>query len=366
MKPVLHHIRCLIIVPALLLGSAVAAERTFKWVDENGQVHYGDRVPPRYVDKERREMNEQGRTVRIYEAPKTPEQKAREQRLAVVAAAKKKLAEKQHRRDRMLLATYSSEEDMLLARDGKVESVETLIQLTRRRIASMERRLRELTDEAAEYERSGKKLPVGLEDQLASIRKQISENEAFVKQKEQEKEAIARQFDADIARFRELTSQGSVTARSGPEEDIDAILDELEEEQPAPSPAVATAQKTPRRKIPESELTRHDRTLLASYASEADLFDTRAEKLAPVEQALQEASATLDELQSRLEVMLDNADEYERRGETLPEILVNGMQEVLDEIARNESILQAKRREKREIVHNFNADLDRYRQLTVQ
>lgn len=363
MKSILHHIRYLLLLPALLGGTAALAERTFKWVDENGQVHYGDRVPPQYVNKERREINEQGRTVRIYEPPKTPEEKAREKRLAVIAAARKKLAEKRLRYDRTLLATYSSEQDMLLARDGKVESIETLIQLTQRRISSMEKRLRELTDEAAEYERSGKKLPVGLEEQISSVREQIRQNEAFIKEKGQEKATISRQFTADIKRYHELTSEDKSAAEPAPELDLEDIL---QEEESPPPPPVAAKQKPPGKKPKDIGLTRHDRTLLASYTSEADLLQARADKLAPVDQTVQETTATLDALQSRLADMLDNADEYEHRGENLPEILLTEMQEVLDDIDKNEGVLQARRREKREIEHNFDLDLERYRELTAE
>ena len=59
----------------MIAGNATA-ERTFRWVDSEGQVHYGNRVPPEYAKAERRVINEQGRTIQIYEAAKTPEERA--------------------------------------------------------------------------------------------------------------------------------------------------------------------------------------------------------------------------------------------------------------------------------------------------
>jgi hypothetical protein len=106
--------------------------------------------------------------------------------------------------DRSLLATYSSEEDMLLARDGKLASVDALIQLTNSRIESTETRLREYAAEAAEFERSGKPVPAILQDQIKTARELITENREFVQQKEIERENIAARFDADIARYRGL------------------------------------------------------------------------------------------------------------------------------------------------------------------
>jgi hypothetical protein len=121
-------------------------------------------------------------------------------------AEERKIAEQRAVRDHSLLSTYSSEEDMLMARDSKVASVETLIQLTKSRLDSMQKRLNELTDEAAEFERSGKKLPEGLVNQMKNIKEQIQNNEDFLKNKQTEKEQIAIKFDEDIKRYRELTS----------------------------------------------------------------------------------------------------------------------------------------------------------------
>ena len=52
----------------------------YKWVDENGQTQFGDRIPPRYLVKEHEELNEQGVTIKHKEAAKTAAQKAEAQR----------------------------------------------------------------------------------------------------------------------------------------------------------------------------------------------------------------------------------------------------------------------------------------------
>lgn len=199
-----QHLGALVILAVLLPATVAAGERTFRWLDEEGNIHYGDRVPPQYSKHERQEFNEQGRTVKVYEAAKTDEEKAELARLAAIEAEQKKLAEQQAVHDRSLLATYASEEDMLLARDGKVSSVEAVVQLTYSRIESTERRLLEYTQEAAEYERSGKKIPKQLQNQITSVRTQIEENKAFLKAKEAERQQIMQQFDADMLRYREL------------------------------------------------------------------------------------------------------------------------------------------------------------------
>ena len=174
-------------------------------VDADGNVQYSNRLPPEATQQERKELNDQGRVTKVYSAPMTPEEKAEARRLAKIEEERKRQAEKQAVHDRSLLATYSSEKDMLMARDGKIATVDALIQLTESRIDSTETRLRGYAEEAADYERSGKPVPPMLQDQITTTRELISENREFILEKQREREDIAAKFETDIVRYRELT-----------------------------------------------------------------------------------------------------------------------------------------------------------------
>src|SRR4051794_39674668 len=54
---------------------------TYRWTDEQGVVHYGDRIPPQYAQQERSVLNSQGVEVRKLDAQKTPEQRAADERI---------------------------------------------------------------------------------------------------------------------------------------------------------------------------------------------------------------------------------------------------------------------------------------------
>ena len=152
-------------------------------------------------------MNEQGRTVEVYEAAKTPEEIAEAKRLRAIKKQQRKIAEEQARKDNVLLATYSSENDLLKTRDSRLASLEGLIQLTHRRIRSMNYRIKQLTEDAADYERSGRPVPDMLTRQIENIRLQTAENESFIELKRKEQEAINESFEQDILRFRALKRQ---------------------------------------------------------------------------------------------------------------------------------------------------------------
>ena len=63
---------------ATLTAAAGQTEVVYKWVDENGQIHYGDSIPPEYSDLPKQVLNEHAVTVDHLEGRKTEEQLAAE------------------------------------------------------------------------------------------------------------------------------------------------------------------------------------------------------------------------------------------------------------------------------------------------
>src|ERR1700679_1040731 len=93
-------------------GVAVGANQitTYKWVDEQGVVHYGDSIPPQYAEKGHKLLNGQGVEIGHTEAQKTPEQLAAE-------AQEHDAVVKQQQHDNFLLTTYTSVQDIESLRD---------------------------------------------------------------------------------------------------------------------------------------------------------------------------------------------------------------------------------------------------------
>ena len=204
----LASINCIsILLACSLLYAPVAYAFVYKWVDDKGEVHYGDSVPPEFSDIERKKINDQGRTIKLFEAAKTPEEIAEKKRLEVLKLEQQRETEAQTRKDNVLLATYSSEADLLNTRDSRLASLEGLIQLTQRRIRSMNHRIKQLTEDAADFERSGKPIPEMLTRQIENIRAQTLENESFIVVKKAEQDDIRMKFEKDIQRFRALTKE---------------------------------------------------------------------------------------------------------------------------------------------------------------
>jgi len=185
-------------------SSSQVAPNLFKWTDENGKVHYGDHVPPEYATQERKVLNEQGVEMKTLEAAKTPEQIAEEERLAAERKEQERIAADQASHDRMLLATFSTEDDMVMTRDGKIAAIDAQLRATRERIEKLEIGLSQRTHEAAELERSGKPISDALHEEILGTRGQIQRHLDYIASKRREQEDMRTQFEADILRFREL------------------------------------------------------------------------------------------------------------------------------------------------------------------
>lgn len=186
---------------------AVQAGKLYKWVDENGQIRYGDRIPPQYARKSNETLNQQGVTVDRKEAAKSAEQIAEEQRLEAARLAAERLQQEKDRKDQILLDTFTNEDEMVLTRDGKIEAIEAIIRVTNGRTEKLKLRLNELKTRAANLERSGKPVPEKLNTEIRETRQQIAYNFTYVKSRNGDKNLIREQFEKDIARFRELQAE---------------------------------------------------------------------------------------------------------------------------------------------------------------
>lgn len=175
-----------------------------KWVDENGQVQYGDHIPPQYAKQSSQTLNSQGIVVQTRAAAKTPEQIAEEERQAKLKAEQERKQQEQARKDRILLDTFTNEDEMIMTRDGKIEAIEAIIRVTNGRIQKIKERLSTQKQRAARMERSGKPVSESVTKQINEARDQIRQNIEYIENRRLEQQAIRDKFELDINRFREL------------------------------------------------------------------------------------------------------------------------------------------------------------------
>jgi hypothetical protein len=72
-----------------LMTSAHAA-KLYKWVDENGNISFSDKLPPKDSRREREELNKEGRTIAVKDAALTPEQLEQKKKITTLQETKKR------------------------------------------------------------------------------------------------------------------------------------------------------------------------------------------------------------------------------------------------------------------------------------
>jgi hypothetical protein len=180
------------------------AGKLYKWVDDTGQVRYGDRIPPQYAKKSNKTLNKQGVVINTKAAAKTREQIAEEKRLAKLKAEQERRRQEQAHQDRILLDTFTNEDEMVLTRDGKIEAIEAEIRLTKSRTEKIKKRLAQKKVRAANLERSGKGVPSELQREIREARRQVRNNSSYIANRRKAQQAIREKFELDIKRFRKL------------------------------------------------------------------------------------------------------------------------------------------------------------------
>jgi len=198
----------LISLSVTLLSSAFAVQATmYKWVDENGQMHFGDQIPPKYIVKEHEELNEQGVTVKHKEAAKTAEQKAQAKRLEnerKQAALKEK---KKKQRDRVLLDTYTTERDLIVARDSRLDAVGSQIQLAESIIKDSNNKIESMEKQVTQIKASNREVPLELYQRIDGEKQQVKVQSEVKAEHEKRRDEIAQQFNGYIERFNVLKAE---------------------------------------------------------------------------------------------------------------------------------------------------------------
>ncbi|MCP4290016.1 MAG: DUF4124 domain-containing protein [Gammaproteobacteria bacterium] len=188
----------------LIAGSMDLCARTYRWTDADGKVHYSDRLPAEHIKGARSHLDKRGLETRRIEAAKTKEELARAAELKRLREEKERLIAEQREKDLVLVRTFRSEDDILMARDGKLVSINTSIQIDRTNIHRLKLKLANMQKNAANTERQGKKISKNYLRDIENTRKTLKDAHANIIRKEQHKESIRQKYGADLQRFREL------------------------------------------------------------------------------------------------------------------------------------------------------------------
>jgi hypothetical protein len=196
----------LLLASAALLPPGAHAEKNtiavYRWVDEQGVVHYGDSIPPQYAEKAHELLNKQGIQVGHEDAQKTPEQLTEEARGQAEAFKRK-----QH--DSFLVTTYTSVKDIEALRDTRLDQLQGQRVAAEAYVENLNSRLVALQNRAKLFRpysprADARRMPDDLAEDLVRTLNELHTQSNALTAKNEEVSAMRAQFQSDIERYREL------------------------------------------------------------------------------------------------------------------------------------------------------------------
>jgi hypothetical protein len=197
-------------IGALLAAPGLAAPNStpgngrvlYKWVDSDGVTHYGDHIPPEYASQEQHVINSRGIEISTLAAQKTPDQLAAEEQ-------RKLDAEQRAQRDKNLLSTYVSVQEIERLRDQRLTLLTDQIKVTNQFLETLDGRMKRLRADSMRFrpysaDPKAPPMPDQVAEDLVRLSTDLRTQQQNLKQKRSEEATMSIQFESDIDRFKEL------------------------------------------------------------------------------------------------------------------------------------------------------------------
>lgn len=179
----------------------------YRWVDEYGDVHYGDKVPAKYLKQEHEELNEQGTLVKKHDRAMTKEEREEKKRQEAERVRVEQQKREQALRDRVLTDTYTTERDLVAARDARLEAIDSQLQLSKDIIASSTKKVADTQKLIDNLKASNRVVPEATYAKLEREKLQLETQKGVQTGHQKKREEVIAQFDGYIERFRELMAE---------------------------------------------------------------------------------------------------------------------------------------------------------------
>src|SRR6202021_4270924 len=169
---------------------------------KEGVPPYGDPVPPEYASQEQHILNSQGYEIRHLDAQKSADQAAAEEKTRLDA-------EQRQLRDKNLLSTYASVQEIERLRDQRLTLVADQIKVTHQFLETLNGRMKKMRADSMRFrpynnDPKAPSMPDQLAEDLVRLSADMHTQEQNLKQKRSEEATMSIQFESDIDRFKEL------------------------------------------------------------------------------------------------------------------------------------------------------------------
>ncbi len=202
------------VLMAMLATSSTVTAKVYRWVDENGEVHYSETLPPNFNDIKHDELDSQG-IVRAKDQKMTPEPpkpastdepKELPRDSSGMQRSKAMYSEKelQQRMDNFLLLRYDSEQEILDAMTVEINQLEYDRILLQTSQQSMSDAYRSQIREAAARQRSGVEVDQKIISTIKDLRNRMETYQENLAKLEVRENEINKKFSTQLKRYQSL------------------------------------------------------------------------------------------------------------------------------------------------------------------
>ena len=224
LKPRLQ-ITFLLIAGVFLAADASAAE-VYRWVDENGEVHYSESLPPNFQDQGHDVLNERGIVLDEDQSltPTPPEEVPEEEQLQELPRDSSGLqrpkalyseAELQRRMDNFLMLRYGSEEEITDAMNVEIKQLDYDRRLLTTTRESIEEAYRGQISQAANQQRAGQQVAEKAAIEITRLQARLAENSRTLDSMEIREVDIRAEFGKQLERYRFLEEEWAEESTGG-------------------------------------------------------------------------------------------------------------------------------------------------------
>ena len=187
-------------------SSGIPTNVTYRCTGKDGKKYYGSAIPPQCYGQPLELLNNRGLVVKRIDPEGDEKEKA--EKAAALAKQKEESAalREETRRNRALLATYTSERDIEDQRARALKDQQKSMMEVEGKIDALKKKRAGYDKEADLYK--GKDLPAKLSEDIANAEIDLKAQEDLLAAKKREVVAINARYDEDKRRYKELTRSG--------------------------------------------------------------------------------------------------------------------------------------------------------------
>jgi hypothetical protein len=202
-------IATLVLLAGAIVFTPSQARELYRWVDEEGSVHYSETLPPESSTRPHDKLSDRGIVVESVEDPVAaaklpvvePEAKKKKKKELVPLYTD---AQIQTMSDRLLVLKYHSEKDILDAMHVEIDNLGYDARMIEQGRTSILRSLRGQVSKAADLERAGKPVEKDTINTISHLRARLEKGDEGMAHLQEREESIRAMFNSDLERYRSL------------------------------------------------------------------------------------------------------------------------------------------------------------------